>query len=200
MKKHITKTILVLIITIIPMMILSCQTKKEITRTDSDTVTDLSGRWNDTDSRLVAEEMIQDMLSAAWINNFVADTGKNPVVIAGYIKNRSSEHIEVSGIVADIEKAVINSGRATVVASSAQRSQIRNERDDQQEEASFDTIKRLGEETGADYMLIGNIISQTDAAGKTTAVTYQVNLELIHIETTQKVWVGDKKIKKIIEQ
>lgn len=200
MKKHITKTILVLIITIIPMMILSCQTKKEITRTDSDTVTDLSGRWNDTDSRLVAEEMIQDMLSAAWINNFVADTGKNPVVIAGYIKNRSSEHIEVSGIVADIEKAVINSGRATVVASSAQRSQIRNERDDQQEESSFDTIKRLGEETGADYMLIGNIISQTDAAGKTTAVTYQVNLELIHIETTQKVWVGDKKIKKIIEQ
>lgn len=205
MKKNITKTILLMMITIIPMMsipmtILSCQTKKEITRTSADTVTDLSGRWNDTDSRVVAEAMIKDMLNAAWIDNFIADTGKKPVIIAGYVKNRSSEHIEVSGIISDIEKAVINSGEATVVASSAQRSQIRDERDSQQEESSFDTIKRLGEETGADYMLIGNIISQTDAAGKTTAVTYQVSLELIHIESTQKVWVGDHKIKKIIEQ
>lgn len=190
--------ILLIMIGVLGILTVSCKSKG-VERTSTDTVTDLSGRWNDTDSRLVAEEMIKTMLEGGWLQEHTSKAdGKKPVIIAGYIKNRSSEHIEVSGIVADIEKALINSGKATVVADSSQREQIRQEKNQQQEEASFDTIKRLGEETGADYMLIGNIVSQTDAAGKTTAVTYQVNLELVEIETTQKVWVGDKKIKKII--
>ena len=178
----------------------SCASQKTVSRTAVDTVTDLSGRWNDTDSRLVAEAMIADMVGRPWLDTFVSENGRIPVIIAGYVKNRSSEHIEVSGIIADIEKELINSGKATIVASSQQRAQIRQEKGEQQEEASFDTIKRLGEETGADHMLIGNIISQTDAEGDKTAVTYQVNLELVHIETTQKVWLGDKKIKKVIER
>ena len=34
---------------------------KKVTRLDANEVTDLSGSWNDTDSRLVAEEMINDL-------------------------------------------------------------------------------------------------------------------------------------------
>lgn len=196
----IKKIIAPIIIACILLIFSACTSAKVVSRTSADTITDLSGRWNDTDSRLVAEQMITDMLGRPWLEQFNSANQKPPVIIAGYVKNRSSEHIEVSGIIADIERELINSSKATVVASSAERTQIREERLDQQDEASFETIKRLGEETGADYMLIGTIISQTDAAGDTTAVTYQVDLELIHIENTQKVWIGNKKIKKIIER
>lgn len=182
------------------LMFFSCVGQKTVTRTSADTITDLSGHWNDTDSRLVAEAMISDMLNRPWIDSFVSKKNNPPVIIAGYVKNRSSEHIEVSGIITDIERELINSGKATVVANSIQRNQIREERNEQQDESSFYTIKRLGKETGADFMLIGTIISQSDADGDTTAITYQIDLELIDIENTQKVWLGNKKIKKIIQR
>ena len=49
--------------------IVSCAGPK-VSRVGTDTVTDLSGRWNDTDSRLVAEEMVKDALSRPWIDNY----------------------------------------------------------------------------------------------------------------------------------
>ncbi len=181
--------------------VMSCASNsKTVTRTSTDTITDFSGKWNDTDSRLVSEAMIDDMLKAAWISRFKAENNKDPVVITGYIRNRSSEHIETTAFIKDIERAFINSGQVTIVANANERSQIRTEKEDQQTQASFETIKRLGEETGADFMLIGTIISQTDAVDNSTAVTYQVDLELINIENTQKAWIGTKKIKKVIDQ
>ncbi len=174
----------------------------QVTRTSVDTVTDLSGRWNDTDSRLVSESMIADMLTAPWLPNHeeTSQTQKKPVIITGSIRNKSSEHIEVSTFIKDIERSLVNSRKATVVASSDERLQIRAEREDQQTQASSATIKRLGEETGADYVLIGNISSQSDNIDRTTAITYQIDLELISVENTEKIWIGLKKIKKIIKQ
>jgi len=64
-----------------------------VTRVESDTVTDLSGKWNDTDSRLVAEEMIQDVLSRGWLSKFNRSKGKAPTVIVGTVRNLSHEHI-----------------------------------------------------------------------------------------------------------
>ncbi len=177
----------------------SCVSRK-IERTSVDTVTDLSGRWNDTDSRLVSEQMIHDMLSRSWIDEFRAVKNKKPAIIAGYVKNRSSEHIETTTFVKDIERALINSGKASVVASSSERNQIRAERLDQQSSASLETIKQLGEEIGADFILIGLIVTQNDALDKKSTVVYQVDLELINIETNAKSWIGTKKIKKLITQ
>ncbi|HMA76004.1 MAG TPA: hypothetical protein VKO43_01725, partial [Candidatus Krumholzibacteriaceae bacterium] len=64
-----------------------------VTRTEADTVTDLSGDWNDTDSRMVSEEMIPDCLSRPWLGNFTSEKMNKPVVIVGYIRNKTDEHI-----------------------------------------------------------------------------------------------------------
>ena len=40
------------------LLVISCGSSKKVTRLDEKSVTDLSGKWNDTDARLVAEEMI----------------------------------------------------------------------------------------------------------------------------------------------
>ena len=37
---------------------------KRVSRVDPESVTDLSGRWNDTDSRIVANELIGQSLGA----------------------------------------------------------------------------------------------------------------------------------------
>ena len=63
---------------------------KDVKRVGTDTTIDLSGRWNDADSRMVSEEMIQDVLNRPWLKKFVRKHGGNaPVVIVGTIRNRS---------------------------------------------------------------------------------------------------------------
>ena len=79
----------------------SCGASKQVTRVDVDTTIDLSGRWNDTDSRMVADEIIGDCLSHPWINDHGIDTGGKPVVIVGGIRNKSMEHIPVATFVTD---------------------------------------------------------------------------------------------------
>jgi len=180
--------------------LLSCTTTRKVTRTAVDETVDLSGRWNDTDARLVAEEMVKDALRRPWLNNFIKIEGRQPVVIVGTIRNKSSEHIEIAGLISDIERELINSGQVRFVASAKQREEIRRELESQQSYASEATMKRVAQETGADFMMQGVITTTVDAVSGKRVILYQVDLELINLETTEKVWIGTKKIKKVVEQ
>jgi hypothetical protein len=179
--------------------LVGCATQPKVERLSVDQEIDLSGAWNDTDSRLVSEEMIQDMLSRAWLLNHARRTGAQPAVIVGGIRNLSHEHINLNTFVADIERAMINSGQVAFVASSSERQDIRNERADQDLNASDSTRKQMGQELGADYMLKGNINTIIDMEGRTQVRYYQVDLDLISLTDNRKVWLGQKKIKKLIK-
>lgn len=173
---------------------------QQVTRVESDSVTDLSGNWNDTDSRLVADEMIQDALSRSWLTRFSREQGKPPTVIVGEVRNLSHEHINTRTFIADIERALINSGEVEFVASSEERNEIRSERKDQDLHASEETRKAMGREIGADFMLKGTINTIIDAISDEQVRFYQVDLTLIDLANNRKVWVGQKKIKKTIEK
>ena len=177
-----------------------CATGPTVTRMASDEVVDLSGRWNDTDSRLTAEAMVSSMLSSAWLERFISNESREPVVIVGSVRNRSSEHIDAETFIKDIERELINSGRVIFVAGGDARSEVRDERDDQQSNATQDTAAALAAETGADYMMQGVITSQTDAIDGKRATLYKVDMELISLENNQKVWIDVKEIKKLVEQ
>ncbi len=180
--------------------IFGCSSSRQVSRVSADSVTDVSGDWNDTDSRLVSQNMIRDLTSASWVDDFRQGAGKKPTVIVGKITNRTYEHIDVTTFVKDLERSLINDGVVNFVASSSERSQIREERKDQAREASEETQKGPGQEAGADYMLIGNISSIIDKEGGQAVKYYQINMELVDIATNRKVWIGEKKIKKIVSQ
>lgn len=175
-----------------------CGPSKQVTRIDSDTIVDLSGGWNDTDSRDVAEIMIADCLSHVWINNHNKASGEKPVVIVGGIRNKSTEHIPTQTFISAIEKAFVNSGKVGLVSSKSERSEIREERADQSENAAIETIKRMGSEKGADYMMTGEINTIEDSLDDKQIVYYQTDLTLTNIESNEKVWIGKKEIKKYI--
>ncbi|MEJ2663819.1 MAG: penicillin-binding protein activator LpoB [Spirochaetia bacterium] len=193
------KILKILCVLMIGVAFIGCKTTK-VSRISTEETTDLSGRWNDTDARLVAEEMVKDALSRPWLTNYVQDQGRKPVVIVGTVRNKSSEHIETLTFIKNIERELINSGEVKFVASKMERKEIRGEREDQQSWASEETAKRLAAETGADFMMQGVITSITDAVQGKKVVYYQVNMELVNLETTEKVWIGEKKIKKYIER
>ena len=178
-------------------LLFACGTKVE--RMDVDVTKDLSGKWNDTDSRLVAETMIQECLNGAWYAKAVKETGgKEPVVIVGTVVNDTMEHINTGAFVEELQRALINSGKIEFVASSSERGEIRQERLEQDEYASEATRKAFGQEVGADYMLSGVLSSIVDQEGRKSVVFYQVNLKLINIETNKILWNGQKQIKKYV--
>lgn len=179
-------------------LLASCSQK--VSRVESDSVTDLSGNWNDTDSRLVAEEMIQDVLSRTWLGNFTRAKGKSPTVIVGTVRNLSHEHINTRTFIADMERELINSGTVEFVASADERGEVRDEIKEQDLNASEETRKAMGQEIGADFMLQGTINSIVDAISGEQTRFYQIDLTLIELGTNRKVWVGQKKIKKSIEK
>jgi uncharacterized protein (TIGR02722 family) len=171
-----------------------------VSRVDAATVTDLSGRWNDTDSRMVAEAMIQEALSRPWLATYTGANKRPPVVVVGTVTNRSHEHINVQTFVSDLERELTNSGRVTFVAAKGQREEIREERREQAANALESTQKAPGKEIGADYLLRGSISTIQDEAEGTKAIFYQVDLEMVDISNNVKSWYGQKKIKKIVER
>ena len=179
---------------------IGCGPSKKVTRVEPDTTIDLSGEWNDTDSRLVAEEMIKDVLARSWLSDYRTAKEKQPTVIVGTVKNRTTEHIQTTTFIKNLEKELINSGRVYFVANKEERVDVREERSDQQEHASDETMKKFQKETGADYLLRGDMTTIIDQDGGEKVKYYQVNLELIDIESNRKVWVGEKKIKKLVSQ
>ena len=192
------RKIIVLLVALSTLGLGACETKVE--RIDTDEVRDISGIWNDTDSRLVSEEMIADVLSRAWLSEHKQKHGKQPTVIVGEVRNLSHEHISVETFTADMERVLINSGKVQFVATSGERSEVRDERRDQDIHSTADTAKAMGQEIGADYMLKGSIKTIVDPGRKKQVRFYQVDLTLISISNNRKVWVGQKKIKKYVKR
>ncbi|HKL89423.1 MAG TPA: penicillin-binding protein activator LpoB [Salinibacter sp.] len=179
-----------------------CGSSSSVKRVEADKQTDLSGRWNDTDARMVAEDMVSDVLGAVWLERYRRNNDAPPTVIVGPIRNKTMQHIDEEIFIKDLERELVNSGRVQFVAAKDERQAVRAERRDQQQYATMETAARMAQETGADYMLLGTISSnvQENQKGDKMSLFYVVNLELIDMTKNTKAWIGTKKIKKIVER
>ena len=173
---------------------------RSVQRVASDKQTDISGHWNDTDARMTAEYMVRELLTRNWLPRFKDQNERIPILVVGRIGNKTSEHLNTSVFIKEIEKELVNSGEVQFVASATERTSVRDERMDQQSYASMESAKELANEQAADYMLRGEITSVEDRFEGQRAILYKVSLELIEIENNVKVWIGNKDIKKFIQQ
>ena len=171
---------------------------RTVKRIDPSTQTDLSGRWNDTDSRLTANAMVEQMFGNSWAVAFEQRHQKKPVIVVGLVNNKSHEHINTETFIQNLERAIVNNGSIRLVEAGEKREELRRERAGQQEFASPETAKKWGRELGADFMLQGTVNSIIDQYKRNQTVYYQIDLTLSNIETTERVWMGNKEIKKMI--
>lgn len=186
---------------VIGIAITGCATGTHVQRTSAETTIDLSGKWNDADSRMVSQEMIQDMVNQPWYSRYVQKKrGQVPIVRLGEVDNRSSEHIETQTFIGDIQRAMINSGKLRFMSNQSQTLEVRNERASQELNARETQLKMNGNELGSDLMLQGTIVSQNDYDGRQSIRFYQVDLQLTDVESGEAIWTGQKKIKKEISK
>jgi uncharacterized protein (TIGR02722 family) len=198
MQTHLTGQQRWLVLSILMLTLTACSTT--VTRGSLEAPVDLSGRWNDTDSRSTAEALIKDVLDRPWSQRFTQVMGRTPVVVVGTVLNRTHEPLNTQTFVKDLERALMRSGRVQFVANAEQRQEVGQERLDQAQHARTDTAKPTGQESGADFMLQGTINILVDELNSTRAVFYQVDLELLDIASNVKIWQGQRKVKKLVER
>ena len=173
-----------------------------VSRVDSGTQMDLSGYWNDTDLRLASDALVRSALNSPRLSTFRSTNGRNPVIIVGYFRNDSDEHIDTIILSERMEIAIDNSGSASFVASGELREELREERLDQHRGFTDDrTVSRLGAERGADFMMTGSVrtIIDRDPRGRTATRSYYITARLTNITTNEQMWMGQyDEIKKVI--
>jgi len=169
----------------------------QVSRVDADKEIALTDKWNDEDSRLVAAEMIEDMMSFPWLRRFNKDhPSKEPTIVVQRVRNKSHEHIAVDTFINDIKRAVMRSGLAGFIVGGAEREDTRRELREQDMNASESSRMEMGEEQGANFALSGTINSMVDQLDGKRVTSYQIDLKLINLQTTREEWNGTKKIKK----
>lgn len=159
---------------------------------------DLSGEWNDVDADAVAKAIIEDCMSDPWAEEWAQANGRKPVVRLLPIRNKTDGYIDYLYFTKQIEAALVRSRRVDVVSSLEEAKDLRAERADQATHASDASAKSQGGEAGSDFVLGGWLLSQNDAAAGQTVKAYLTSLELTETASNKKVWVGQKRIKKLI--
>ena len=172
---------------------------RSVTRVDPGKSIDLSGRWNDTDSRHIADSMINNLLASQKFKTYAKELGKKPAIIVGLVRNKTSEHIDTDNYIKKIELAIFNSGLADVVESGDFRDKLRLERTQQQDFSKSSTVAQWGMELGANLMLFGEMTSETDTYQKQRVVNYVTTLYLTDIESNKRIWYGQEEIKKYVK-
>lgn len=172
--------------------------EREVTVVSPDTSIHLSGRWNDDDSKSVSSEMIDSVLRESWVTDFRDRMGRKPTVRVSQVTNKSGEDIATGIFTNDLERALIGSGRVSVVASRSEAEIQRDERTDIQNNAKADTAPKSHEEKAADYLLQGAINIQHDPGASKQVKFYQVDFKLIDTTSNEVVWVGSTERKKTV--
>ncbi len=188
-----------LVVALIATGVTACGGTK-VSRVGADTQIDLTDRWNSTDSKQVANQMIEDMLTFPWISKWNKSHDRPPRVIIKTVQNKSHEHIPVDTFINDLKRAMMRSGQVEFVSGGSARAAVRSERKQQDVYASEETRAEMGAESGADYALSGTINSNVQQRDDVRVTFYQVDLTLVDMTTTQEAWYGQKKIKKVMER
>ena len=173
-----------------------CQTDRT-RRSDPNSDINLVRRFNDADMKLIARSMTTDALSRPWLEQAIAKLGRKPIIAVGEIRNGTDQVVATQFMTTKFEEELINSGRVDFIAERNIRETLRLERSDTEfTDPAF--IKKMKAEMAVDYILSGNIVMDREMSksGGDDFVAYQVDMQLLDIETLRKVWLKTENVKK----
>lgn len=175
-----------------------CSSNWNVERRDPSTVTDYDYRFDEDDARQVANAIIPDCLSKPWIDKWNAVSGgKDPLIVLGNVQNKTEDYINSEIFTDPIQEALLNSGRVRVKAEKDLREDLRDERLDTKFNDP-ETIKAIAKEVNADFMMVGTVKDQKERSRDSRKIIsfYQVTIELINLETAEKVYIKSAEIEK----
>lgn len=170
--------------------------KTQVAYDDPGAVEPLSTGFEFQDLNLIADKMVGSMLTS---EQTVAITKSyQPILIVERVQNRSDEHIDTEAITDTIRTQLIRSGKFRFVDKTS--------RDWQREEIDYQTSGRMvasrhaikqGRQLGAEYMVVGSIVSFEQKTSTVLRKSYKMTLNLINLETGLIEWADETPITKV---
>lgn len=152
--------------------------------------------FGSTDLQLIAEKMVDNMLTAPAVLQITANA-RRPIVFVDNIKNKTTEHIDTESITDTISTRMLKSGQFRFVDMTKVEA-VTKQFDYQQSSGLVDEAKatKVGRQVGAQYMLYGNLSSIVKHAGSTKDVYYKFTLKLMDLESGTVEFIDEKEIRK----
>lgn len=158
---------------------------------DPNTIALLDDRFSENDMQLIAKKMIQSMAGS----DIVGSNGA-PVVMVGKMRNRTSEHIDMTMLSDKVRTQLIQSGRFRF-ADVMNRRDIAEEYEYQQSGyVDPNQAKGPGSQTGAEYLLTGTLTANVQQAGRNKLIYYKATFQLTNLLTSEIAWTDEKEIRK----
>ncbi len=165
--------------------------------------------YGSTDKQAFAGAMVDSLIVSPALN-YVTGPGKRDdlriIVYMGGVQNRTSEHIDTTGITDSIRKIMLSSGKFRFVTTASGQSEIGDQVNFQQESGRVDPAmaRDFGKQLGADVVMYGTLrsIEKTrdrtiaNVGTKTDDLYYQFVLECANIETGEVIWLDEKELRK----
>ncbi len=162
-----------------------------------------------TDRQRIVEEMVGSLKESPALSYFDHSgkgEDKRVIIYVGGVENRTSEHIDTTGITDVIREQLLESGRFRFPAGELGQNEIGEQVRFQQGSGRVDPAqaKEFGKQIGADMILYGVMRSIEKDRGrslesggvKTERVDYQFVLNAVNIETGEIVWSKSKDLTK----
>jgi penicillin-binding protein activator len=176
---------------------------------DPQKVETLNIDFGSTDLQMLAGDMTQSLNGApalAYLDHGNKGDDKRVLLYIGGVNNKTSEHIDTTGITDSIKVALQQGGRFRLLAAEQGQGEIGEQVRFQQGSGRVDPAlaKAFGKQLGAEVVLYGTLRSIEKSKGRSLEsglykkedVWYQFVLECADIETGEIIWANEKEIRK----
>ncbi|TNC81846.1 MAG: penicillin-binding protein activator LpoB [Oleiphilus sp.] len=189
-----------LFVVLVASLVLSaCANGPKISYGDATAVETTTTDFGSTDLQTIAATLVDDLLSFPPITQMTAT--RRPVMFVDKIKNKTTEHIDTESITDTVQTKILKSGKFRFVDMTAVR-QIQEQLNFQMDSGMVDPGKAVafGKQTGAEFMLYGNMSSIVKRNDSTKDVYYKFTMKMVNLETGIMEWAGEKEIRKTGEK
>jgi uncharacterized protein (TIGR02722 family) len=165
--------------------------------------------FGSTDLQTLAKGMVQSLIESpalAYLDSPNKGDDKRVIMFMGGVNNRTSEHVDTTGITDSIRVSLLQSGKFRFVTTPQGQDELAEQVRFQQGSGRVDPelAKAFGKQLGAETVLYGNLRSiekdrnrnLEDGFQKTDDVWYQFVLECANVETGEIIWAEEKEIRK----
>lgn len=183
------------ILSLVALGLMGCQ-NKQVSYDDSANLAPLTTGFSLSDLNMVADKMISSMLSSPATSEITRDG--RPILMVDRIQNRTDQHIDTESITDTIRTELIQSGKfrfTDKMTRDLQRSELdyQNDKDGMVNQSA--AIAK-GQQLGAEYMVVGSIVSYEERTSKIERKSYKFTMNLINLKTGIIEWAQESPITK----
>jgi uncharacterized protein (TIGR02722 family) len=177
--------------------VLGCATGKSA-YVDPNTVDEKGAQFGDTDMKLMAEEMVSDLMQAPFLERVEKPASISIVGIA----NKTSEFVNTDDIADKIMVALIRSGSGVFefVDRSMLEETMREFELGSSGVVSTAEATKLGRAAGVNFLMTGSLSSITKIDRKEDQRFYRLSVRLVDVERNTVAWVQEKEVRKVAKK